>query len=241
MKKYSLLWILLLFNFISKSQTNVFPSNGNVGVGTTLPENAESWDKVMEIKGIVHSKFLVSSDAIQSGIWSHNIGFYGALPGGIIGTKTAHNFSIMTGSSPKMAILLNGNVGIGTNAPAEKLSVNGKIRAREIKVETSNWPDYVFSKGYYLPSLKDIEEHINKNGHLQGIPSANEVISNGIELGDLNARLLKKIEELTLHLIAMEKEANRAKYLFVKQQKDILDQKAAMKQLLTRVKRIEAQ
>src|SRR5690606_16583242 len=54
----------------------------------------------------------------------------------------------------------NGNVGIGTETPREKLSVNGKIRAKEIKVETANWPDYVFEENYRFPNLKETEHFI---------------------------------------------------------------------------------
>jgi hypothetical protein len=107
------------------------------------------------------------------------------------------------------SLLLNpkgGNVGIGTSTPAEKLSVNGKIRAQEIKVEAAGWPDYVFSKDYQLPTLQETEKHIKQKGHLPEIPSAEEVKANGVDLGDMNAKLLKKIEELTLHLIELKKE-----------------------------------
>nr|WP_162989048.1 hypothetical protein [Pedobacter schmidteae] len=100
----------------------------------------------------------------------------------------------------------NGNVGIGTTTPAEKLAVNGKIRAHEIKVETANWPDYVFAKDYELPTLQETEKHIKEKGHLPDIPSAEEVKSNGIDLGEMNAKLLQKIEELTLHLIEKDRE-----------------------------------
>lgn len=98
-----------------------------------------------------------------------------------------------------------GNVGIGTDSPREKLSVNGKVRAHEIKVETQNWPDFVFENSYTLPTLRDTESFIKENGHLPGIPSAKEVKKNGIDLGEMNAKLLQKIEELTLHLIEIEK------------------------------------
>jgi hypothetical protein len=106
----------------------------------------------------------------------------------------------------RMRISNNGNVGIGTATPNAKLAVNGNIRAHEIKVETANWPDYVFAKDYQLPSLKETEQHIKEKGHLPGIPSAEEVKTNGVDLGEMNAKLLKKIEELTLYLIDIKKD-----------------------------------
>lgn len=105
-----------------------------------------------------------------------------------------------------MSWLYNGNVGIGTSIPKEKLSVNGHIRAVEIKVESTNWPDYVFQSSYQLPTLAQIEEQIKIKGHLPDIPSAKEVEANGIALGEMNKLLLKKVEELTLHLIDKEKQ-----------------------------------
>ncbi len=95
----------------------------------------------------------------------------------------------------------NGNVGIGTNSPAEKLSVNGKIRAHEIKVEVTGWPDYVFEPNYRLQSLQDLKRYIKKHGHLPDMPSASEAESEGLSLGEMNKLLLKKVEELSLHLI----------------------------------------
>lgn len=100
----------------------------------------------------------------------------------------------------------NGFVGIGTDNPQEELSVKGKIRAHEIKVETANWPDYVFKPEYQLPSLIETEQFIKENGHLPEIPKASEVEANGLSLGEMNKLMMKKIEELTLHLIEKDKE-----------------------------------
>lgn len=101
-----------------------------------------------------------------------------------------------------------GNVYIGVNPigldASYKLSVNGKIRAKEIVVET-NWPDYVFESGYDLLSYPEIEEHIEKFGHLPGVPSAETVINNGMSMGATSRILLEKIEELTLLNIEMDK------------------------------------
>lgn len=99
-----------------------------------------------------------------------------------------------------------GKVGIKTETPgAYDLAVNGKIRSQEIKVETSGWADYVFEEDYKLPTLAETEKFIQKNGHLPDVPKASEVEANGISLGEMNKILLKKIEELTLHLIEKDK------------------------------------
>lgn len=98
----------------------------------------------------------------------------------------------------------NGYVGIGTTDPQSKLSVNGEIRATEIKVLADiSVPDFVFEPNYELPTLKEIKEYINQNKHLPGIPSATEIGASGIDLGDMNMRLLQKIEELTLYQIEL--------------------------------------
>jgi len=116
-----------------------------------------------------------------------------------------------------------GNVGIGTTTPNAKLAVNGNIRAHEIKVETANWPDYVFANGYQLPSLKETEQYIKEKGHLLGIPSAEQVKLNGVDLGEMNAKLLQKIEELTLHLIEQQKRNELQAQTMQKMEKRILN------------------
>ena len=99
-----------------------------------------------------------------------------------------------------------GNVGIGTmDTKGYKLAVNGNMIAESVKVKLyATWPDYVFAREYQLPSLKETKEFIKDNGHLPGMPSAAEVKANGIDVADMDTRLLKKIEELTLHLIKQD-------------------------------------
>lgn len=85
------------------------------------------------------------------------------------------------------------------------LAVKGRILAEEVQVQTG-WADFVFAPDYKLPSLSSVESHIKQKGHLPGIPSAAEVEANGISVGNMNALLLQKIEELTLHVIKQQKE-----------------------------------
>lgn len=99
---------------------------------------------------------------------------------------------------------IGGFVGIGTAKPKEKLSVNGNIRAHEIKVEIANWPDYVFEDNYTLRPLKEVKQFIDQYGHLPEIPRAAEIADEGLSVGQVNTLLMKKVEELTLYIIELE-------------------------------------
>lgn len=112
-------------------------------------------------------------------------------------------------SSPQVIITERGNMGLGTMNPQEKLSVNGKIRAQEIKVEMNSWPDYVFTPEHIRPSLSQLESYIKLNNHLPEVPSAEEVNKYGVDLGEMNALLLKKIEEISLYLIEQNKKLEK--------------------------------
>lgn len=109
------------------------------------------------------------------------------------------------------SFVVSGNVGIGTATPSEKLSVNGNIGAREVKVETTNWPDYVFDDDYALMPLSELEAYIKANKHLPGIPSAKEAEADGIGLAEMNRKLLEKVEELTRYVIDLHKSIEESK------------------------------
>jgi hypothetical protein len=98
-----------------------------------------------------------------------------------------------------------GNVGIGATSPTEKLSVNGNIKARKLIVTQNDWSDYVFDSSYRPQPLSLVEEFIKQNKHLPDIPSAKEVSDKGLDVGDNQALLLKKVEELTLYMIEQNK------------------------------------
>ncbi|BFP42655.1 hypothetical protein FGF1_35000 [Flavobacteriaceae bacterium GF1] len=181
---------------------------GNVGIGTYTPlaqlhvegngirattfslstitdlTNASPW------YGLGRSDFMDLSNTHDRGA-VQVAGYYGLL------LKSASGF---------IGIHQNGRVGIGTTAPDAKLTVKGNIHAEEIKVDLAvPAPDYVFKEGYELKSLEEVQNYIQKHGHLPNIPSAKELEANGIQLGEMDMKLLEKIEELTLYLIAQER------------------------------------
>jgi hypothetical protein len=121
--------------------------------------------------------------------------------------QTNSNFVVLGTSS------LQGKVEIGDNTIASgvhntsdvMLTVDGHAIFKKVVVTQSNWADFVFADDYELPALSDVEEFIRTNKHLPNIPKEQEVIENGISLGDMDALLLQKIEELTLYMIQLQK------------------------------------
>ncbi len=103
----------------------------------------------------------------------------------------------------------DGRIGIWTTSPATgyALSVNGKIMCEELRVQLSEtWPDYVFADNYKLKTIEELEEYIQQNKHLPGIPAAANIEKEGIAIGNMQKRMMEKIEELTLYIIQLQKE-----------------------------------
>jgi len=99
-----------------------------------------------------------------------------------------------------------GNVGVGTtDTQGYKFAVNGTIHSKEVKVDMTGWPDHVFKKEYRLWPLTEVKRYIDANGHLPEMPSEEQVAKEGLDLGEMNKLLTKKVEELTLYLIEQDK------------------------------------
>jgi hypothetical protein len=125
-----------------------------------------------------------------------------------------------------------GNVGIGTVTPgAFMLAVNGNVHAKQVNVDLNGFPDYVFDKNYTLPPLTDVKAYIDKNHHLPEIPTEQQIEKDGLNLGEMNKLLVKKVEELTLYLIERDnKETEQEKI-----NKDLIDRIGKLEQKLNTV------
>jgi hypothetical protein len=147
--------------------------------------------------------------------------------GGTDGAANSGNIDFFTSNAGTLASRMHidhfGNVGIGTTTPQEALSVNGNIRSKQVKVETNNWPDYVFKPTYILPSLLEVKTYIDQNQHLPDMPSAKEIEKDGLNLGEINKILTKKVEELTLYLIEKDN-ADKIKDIKLQTQQQQIDE-----------------
>lgn len=123
---------------------------------------------------------------------------------------TTADFQFYIDSKVTMRIRSN-KVEMGSSTVPTGLNVYGMINAREVKVSLDSWSDYVFEPGYKLRNLLEVENFILNQGHLPDVPSASKVIENGLNLGEMDALLLKKVEELTLYVIELHKNNEKMK------------------------------
>ncbi|HSN59305.1 MAG TPA: hypothetical protein VLR49_00105 [Ferruginibacter sp.] len=207
---------------------------GNTSASNTFLLRNSSLDTIMRVRddGRMGIGYNGSSYGRTLNLGGTGINFYtsneSAFGGAVFPTDTslvlwsnsnADNYLVMQPSwgntgigtyTPNAKLHLNGSMLIGSNAARTAtgyvLSVDGKIIAEDVTIQIStSWPDYVFNKKYQLLSLPDLETFIKTNKHLPNIPAAAQVEKDGIMLGDMNRRMMEKIEELTLYIIDLNK------------------------------------
>lgn len=106
------------------------------------------------------------------------------------------------------SVMIYGAVRIGNGF---ECSATGEVKAKSLKITLDGWSDFVFDDGYRLPTLAELEQYVKANRHLPDIPSAAEVEQEGVDLGQMNAKLLQKVEELTLYVIDLQKQIDELK------------------------------
>ncbi len=199
---------------------------GNVGVGINAPQSK------LDVNGFVTATMTDSSinSTNRVGFNISELGnnvFEMSYPRNGFGTaeiKTigARHLSIGTDNTKRIHIDgATGYVGIGTQNPDQKLTVKGNIHAEDIIINANVPADYVFEKyydnysatreDYSMMNLDELESFIRENKHLPEIPSGNQMTQNGVTVGDFQMKLLQKIEELTLYMIAQNKELEHLK------------------------------
>jgi hypothetical protein len=210
----------------------IYYNSGNVGIGTTTPAwslhvagTGAVWGGVESTAATGYAMLVTKTDARQWEIATAGSGT--GLPG------KWYVYDRTTGGGQAGVRLLidpTGNVGIGTTNPTAKLSVNGTIRTKEVVVDTG-WADYVFKPDYQLPALSEVGAYIREHHHLPGVPSEKDVQEKGVGLGEMQAKLLAKVEELTLHMIQADETSRR-----LQQQNERLEQQnKEFQERLTRV------
>jgi hypothetical protein len=198
-------WMIRPAGSSTESYGMVLSENGNLGIGAPYPST-----KLAVVGALSADETLVNVTNGTDQDFQVRLSGAGAVTKRtIIGPGASNRFSLSVGvgsSNEHLTIVAGGNVGIGTTNPDQKLTVNGTVHATRVKVETTvPGPDYVFEKDYALPSLEQIKSYIDENKHLPEVPSAKDMEAKGIDVGEMNMLLLKKVEELTLYVIQLEK------------------------------------
>ena len=195
--------------------TFTFSSTGNLGIGISNPQAGidifRSYDT--NIPKAIKIMYQGSWGTAQYASNYRFIDIQSTEEGNILAVNAygmGIGFNPPSYSSPDK-LYINGNVGIGTTNPTSKLTVAGNINSREVKVTVDAGADFVFENNYNLPSLDAVNKYIKENKHLPEIASADEMKKEGINLSEMNIKLLQKIEEMTLYMIQQNKSIEELK------------------------------
>lgn len=193
-------YICLTTNAIERIRID---NGGNVGIGTTSPNNAKLQ---IQGNGTYDAVLRLLNNGSNGGDWSliSSNDSWTAGPGNLLFAS-----GDPSSANTKFAITKLGNVGIGTTSPAYKLDVCGTIRAKEVKVDLLGGCDFVFRSDYKLMNLKELGIFVKTNQHLPEIASEKEMIENGVNMKEFQMKLLQKIEELTLYTIEQNKKVEQ--------------------------------
>ena len=190
--------------------------NGNLTVtGKLFTNGAVAWGAAPLVLGqTLGNRGIVVTDKAASNPKNIYIGWS-------LNQEYAEVIALQEGIATKNIVFNVAKVGVGTAAPAYTLAVNGTIGCKELTVTSAGWADFVFGNDYRLRSLEEVETFISTNKHLPGIPTAAEVKEQGVGVGDMSAKLLQKVEELTLYVIDLKKENNLLKAQLATVQKQV--------------------
>jgi hypothetical protein len=210
-------------NFSTLHNTYLGTANGNVVVGGNQSGDLEArYNTYLATQsgkvGIGTTNPITKLDVEGNGYFKDNVG---------IGTQDISSAKLHVSNNGGTALLVeSSSIGIKFNANdaenkafniqrnnADELTIwgDGRVWARKVKVRQGSWSDFVFKPDYILPDMNTLKSYIEVHHHLPGIPSEDEVKANGIDLGEMNAKLLQKIEELTLYMLKQQNEIDALK------------------------------
>lgn len=210
----------------------IFDNGSNVVIGGIAPALAAAtpaFDPI-NILTVNGNARVTGSTQVDGNVQSNSLNV--ATSATVNGATTTGSLSVLTNATVNGNARVNGNVGIGKapttfdldvagtsnfdgrvkigaasfpSAASYELAVGGGIIAEEVLVRLQPWPDYVFEPDYPLPSLQEVEAYVEREKHLPGVTPACDIESSGLNLGQMQKMQMEKIEELFLHLIALEK------------------------------------